>query len=107
QCENREREPLEPIDSHVPSAYRSTRRGPGVAGIEPARAAQSQTASTVCSRRTRPKDGGASRTETGMVRTVLLIGAGLAAGLAAVYWLAGPSSTAEPSRLAESPPAPS
>jgi len=42
-----------------------------------------------------------------MVRTVLLIGAGLAAGLAAVYWLAGPSSTAEPSRLAESPPAPS
>ncbi len=39
-----------------------------------------------------------------MLRTVLLIGAGLAAGLAAAYWLAGSSPAAEPSRLAASPP---
>ena len=37
--EERERKPLEPIDSHGPSAYRSTRRWRGVGGIEPARAA--------------------------------------------------------------------
>ena len=45
-----------------------------------------------------------------MLRTVVLIGAGLAAGLAAAYWLAGSSSpAAEPTaRLLEStPPAPS
>jgi membrane-associated protease RseP (regulator of RpoE activity) len=40
-----------------------------------------------------------------MMRTVLLVGAGLAAGLAAAYWLAGSLPAAEPSaRLAESPP---
>src|SRR5215471_5974460 len=44
-----------------------------------------------------------------MFRTVLLIGAGLAAGFAAAYWLAGSSPAAEPTaRLVEStPPAPS
>ncbi len=40
-----------------------------------------------------------------MLRTVLLIGAGLAAGLAAAYWLAGSSPAAEPpARLVESTP---
>jgi PDZ domain len=44
-----------------------------------------------------------------MLRTVLLIGAGLAAGLAAAYWLAGSSPASEPAaRLVDStPPAPS
>jgi len=44
-----------------------------------------------------------------MLRTVLLVGAGLAAGFAGAYWLAGSSPAAEPAaRLVESiPPAPS
>jgi hypothetical protein len=44
-----------------------------------------------------------------MLRSVSLIGAGLAAGLAAAYWIMGSSPAAEPTaRLAEStPPAPS
>jgi hypothetical protein len=44
-----------------------------------------------------------------MFRTVLLVGAGLAAGFVAAYWLAGSSPAAEPAtRLVEStPPAPS
>ena len=42
-----------------------------------------------------------------MVRTVLLIGAGLAAGFAAAYWIAGALPAAEPSaRLESTPPAP-
>jgi PDZ domain-containing protein len=43
-----------------------------------------------------------------MLRTVLLVGAGLAAGFAAAYWLAGSTPAAEPvPRLVEStPPAP-
>jgi hypothetical protein len=46
--------------------------------------------------------------EPGMLRTVLLVGTGLAAGLAAAYWLAGPSPAAEPTLHVEStPPAPS
>ena len=43
-----------------------------------------------------------------MLRVVVLVGAGLAAGLAAAYWLAGSSPAAEPARLVEStPPTPS
>jgi hypothetical protein len=44
-----------------------------------------------------------------MLRTVLLVGAGLAAGFAAAYWLAGSTPAAEPApRLVDStPPAPS
>jgi hypothetical protein len=44
-----------------------------------------------------------------MLRTVLLVGAGLAAGVAAAYWIGGSSPAAEPpTRLVEStPPAPS
>src|SRR5690242_14292719 len=44
-----------------------------------------------------------------MLRTAVLVGAGLAAGFAAAYWLAGSTPAAEPaSRLVEStPPAPS
>jgi hypothetical protein len=46
--------------------------------------------------------------EAGMLRTVLLVGAGLAAGLAAAYWLAGSQPAAEQARLVDStPPAPS
>jgi hypothetical protein len=42
-----------------------------------------------------------------MLRTLLLIGAGLAAGLAAAYWLAGSQPAAEPTRSVDTTPAPS